>query len=112
MHGRTEVVIYPKRMTWEHRVDGTVARPATKLDQDRVWAESFDDIDRWIRSEGMKIRTDHYEYWLAIGNPDTSGYTHYNMPVPANEFTYLPLAEAIWNVLDLHIAFEMWKQRA
>lgn len=104
LHGRTEVVIYPKRTEWVESNTGQLLAPPPALDQDRVWVESEADIDRWIRDVGLTLSINGcVNYWLAI--EADKGYAHYDMPVPEHHRDYTGIAKAVWSVVDLHIAF-------
>lgn len=108
-----EVVIYPKRQVWYKDCDGNMIAPGQNLDPDRVIAQCYDDFDKWMQHVSLNIVTNGPgAYWLAIKADGCNGYTHYDIPKVPPMSNYVPLAEATWNVVDMHIAFELWKRPA
>lgn len=104
------VCIYP-------RVANGIQKP--RLNQDRVRVQCYGDVLAWAVESCQPVAIEGGKHYRLCVSPDGEGWYHYDAlnEVPESGalagffFGSDKLAAIIWNVVDLHAAFEMEKCR-
>ena len=102
-----EVCIFPRGWV----IASDQSRTAPKLRDERRMVTCFDDLDEWMRSQALGIRLDgHLGYRVYIGVPG-EGYSCYEFPTVRHTRDYTGIRDALWHLVDLHVAFDMGAPR-